>query len=259
MASRSSGKSSFVFYTDWEAFIEGLGNDKDIADLFKAIVAYASRGELPEELSAGAQMAFLFIKKKIESDTEKWEKTCDSRAEAGKKGALAKNGKCQQNQQELANTANVGKPQQNQQEAASLANPADMICNDNDNDVICNEDIKNITSGNVKGGMGEKTSDPPSHDNAEKKENPKPIKKAFGEYRHVKLSEEQHTKLISDFGEALIAEYIRRCDEYVQSKGPKKAYSDYNLALRQWLKKDGHQPRGQPKEEKYDPYSESIF
>lgn len=122
-----------------------------------------------------------------------------------------------------------------------------------------NTSSKKLTSGNKEGGMGGEASGALPPDSAPKKEISKPVKKSFGEYRHIKLSEEQHAKLIADFGEALVAEYIRRCDEYVQSKGPKKAYSDYNLALRQWLKRDGHKPRGQPKEEEYDPYSEPIF
>ncbi len=122
-----------------------------------------------------------------------------------------------------------------------------------------NTSKKKLTGGNIKGGMGGEISDALSPDNVSKKRNLKPLKKTFGEYRHIKLTEEQHEKLIADFGEALIAEYIRRCDEYVQSRGPKKAYNDYNLALRQWLKRDGHKPRGQPKEEEYDPYSEPIF
>lgn len=122
-----------------------------------------------------------------------------------------------------------------------------------------NTSSKKLTSGNTEGGMGGEASDMLPPNSAPKKENPKPLKKTFGEYRHVKLSEEQHAKLTADFGEALVAEYIKRCDEYVQSKGAKKAYNDYNLTLRQWLKRDGHQPRGQPKEKEYDPYSEPIF
>ena len=121
------------------------------------------------------------------------------------------------------------------------------------------EDKYEYKNDNKEGGMGGETSGALPPDSAPKKENAKPVKKSFGEYRHVKLSEEQHAKLTADFGEALVAEYIRRCDEYVQSKGPKKAYNDYNLALRQWLKRDSHKPRGQPNEKEYDPYSEPIF
>ena len=59
----------------------------------------------------------------------------------------------------------------------------------------------------------------------------------FGEYSHVKLTAEQYKKLISDFGEDVTDEYIRRCDEYQQQKG--KSYKDYNLTIRNWIEKDG--------------------
>lgn len=149
-----------------------------------------------------------------------------------------------------------------------VTNDMQIACKDNTNSCTntntntntqTNTSNKKLTSGNIKGEMGGETSDTLSPENVPKKRNLKPLKKAFGEYQHVKLSEEQYTRLISDFGEMLVSEYIRRCDEYVQSKGQKKAYNDYNLTLRQWLKRDGHKPRGQPKEAGYDPYSEPIF
>lgn len=58
----------------------------------------------------------------------------------------------------------------------------------------------------------------------------------YGEYKHVLLTEEQHTHLIEDYGSELIAEYIKKVDEYVQLKG--KTYKDYNLAIRNWLRND---------------------
>ncbi len=65
----------------------------------------------------------------------------------------------------------------------------------------------------------------------------KPILKKYGEYRHIRLSEEQYNKLIEEFGDQTTAEYIKRCDEYIQQTG--KRYKDYNLTLRNWIKKDG--------------------
>lgn len=65
----------------------------------------------------------------------------------------------------------------------------------------------------------------------------KPKFQKFGEYSHVKLTQEQFQKLIADFGEAVTAEYIRRCDEYQQQTG--KSYKDYNLTIRHWIDKDG--------------------
>lgn len=58
----------------------------------------------------------------------------------------------------------------------------------------------------------------------------------YGEYKHVLLSEEQHTRLIQDYGTDLINEYIKKIDEYIQLKG--KGYKDYNLAIRKWLAND---------------------
>lgn len=72
---------------------------------------------------------------------------------------------------------------------------------------------------------------------ASAKPSPEKIKfQKFGEYLHVKLTPEQHKKLISDFGEAVISEYIRRCDEYQQQTG--KSYMDYNLTIRNWIEED---------------------
>lgn len=53
----------------------------------------------------------------------------------------------------------------------------------------------------------------------------KPIFHKFGEYKHVKLTDEQYSKLIADYGEARISEYIRKVDEYCQQNG--KNYKDY--------------------------------
>ena len=64
----------------------------------------------------------------------------------------------------------------------------------------------------------------------------KPVFHKFGEYKHVKLTDEQYSKLIADYGEAMISEYIRKADEYCQQNG--KNYKDYNLTIRNWIRKD---------------------
>lgn len=64
----------------------------------------------------------------------------------------------------------------------------------------------------------------------------KPARKKYGEYHHVKLTDDQYQKLISDFGENKTAEYIRKVDEYCQQHG--KSYKDYALTIRNWIRKD---------------------
>lgn len=66
---------------------------------------------------------------------------------------------------------------------------------------------------------------------------PKSKKKIYGEYRKVKLTDEEYQRLCGDYSEKTISEYIRKIDEYLQMTG-KKAYKDYNLAIRNWLNRD---------------------
>lgn len=52
------------------------------------------------------------------------------------------------------------------------------------------------------------------------------------------MNHEQYQKLCSDYGESIIADYIKRIDEWIQMKG-KNPYKDFNLAIRNWLNRDG--------------------
>ncbi len=65
---------------------------------------------------------------------------------------------------------------------------------------------------------------------------PTPYKKSFGEYNHVKLTEEQYEKLINEYGESTIALYIQKVDEYVEQKG--KKYNNHYLTIKNWIRKD---------------------
>ena len=61
---------------------------------------------------------------------------------------------------------------------------------------------------------------------------PKNPKKKFGEYKHVKLTENEFNRLCDDFGESLTQKAIDAVDKYVQETG--KTYKDYNLTIRRW-------------------------
>lgn len=67
-------------------------------------------------------------------------------------------------------------------------------------------------------------------------------RKPFGEYSHVKLTDEQYARLCEDFGEHRVSEYIEKIDNWMQMYG-KKPYKDFNLAIRQWMAKDGIHPK----------------
>lgn len=72
-------------------------------------------------------------------------------------------------------------------------------------------------------------------DNNNNKDN-KEIKNKYWEYQKILLTLAQYNKLIEDFWETTINEYIKRVDEYIQMKWAK--YKDHNLVIRNWINKD---------------------
>ena len=62
-------------------------------------------------------------------------------------------------------------------------------------------------------------------------------KHIYGSYKHVRLTNSEIEKLIADYGKPIIDDYIKRVDEYCQQVG--KTYKDYNLTIRQWIRKEG--------------------
>lgn len=79
-------------------------------------------------------------------------------------------------------------------------------------------------------------------------------KHKHGEYEKVKLTDKELQKLIADYGEANITEYIRRLDEYIAMKGDK--YKSHNATLRNWLNRDGVKKTS---EQQSSPWSEGMI
>lgn len=73
------------------------------------------------------------------------------------------------------------------------------------------------------------------------REEVKNIKNIYGEYRHVRLTQKQYDKLVTDYGEQDTADAIRFLDEYIQMKGYKA--KDHNLAMRKWVFNAVHEER----------------
>lgn len=58
------------------------------------------------------------------------------------------------------------------------------------------------------------------------------VKRKFGEYQHVQLTDEQYTKLRSEFG-IQVDSLIRYLDEYIEMKGYKA--KNHYLAIKKWV------------------------
>ena len=195
-------KKSFMIYLDNEKQVNML-TDEQAGKLFKALFEFAKDGTETDFNDGMIAMAFSFMADSIKRDTEKYESICQKRAENIKKRWNKK--------QDEGNTNDTNVYNCN-------------FCNTNhthiDKDIDKDKEI-DINKRTVK------PSPAP----------PKSSKKKFGEYGNVSLTDEQYSQLVKDYGEPVMNEYIQRMDEYIQMKG--KKYKDFNLALRNWIKKDG--------------------
>ena len=118
------GKKSVILYTEWAQPLKALSLE-DKGRIFDAILSYSETGETPHFDSTAAEMAFSFIRLRLDENAQKWSDVRQKRREAGRRGALVTNSKNQQSQTKAANadfagtvSANVGKSRQ------SPANPA---------------------------------------------------------------------------------------------------------------------------------------
>ena len=70
----------FQIYKNWEEFILELDNNEQIGELFKALFAFAKRGE-EAEFKGALKMAFAVMRQTIEADGLKWERKCERNSE----------------------------------------------------------------------------------------------------------------------------------------------------------------------------------
>ena len=135
-------KNSFILYNSYSEQINLL-DDAECGRLFKALFAFNSDGTKPS-LSGGAMMAFSFITSQMQRDAEEYEKVCEKRREAGKRGGEAK----------AANRKSAEAPPEEQKQEANVANAnfakqtlANVADNENENE---NENVNENDNGNDK-------------------------------------------------------------------------------------------------------------
>jgi len=127
------GKKSFVLYTDQREVFDELC-DQDAGRLIKHIFAYVN-DENPSTDDLLLKVAFLPIKTQLKRDLKIWDEKKQQRAEAGRKGGVAKASNAKQN---LANPSNATN------DVANLA----VNVNVNGN-VNVNDNVNEISSINI--------------------------------------------------------------------------------------------------------------
>ena len=112
-------KTSFVVHADSPLYDEL--DDEDLGRLFRAMLAFVRAGEDAIPKDDPLRYGWLGIRHGLELDAEKWDKTRDERAKAGRAGGLARAANAKLSQASQANATFASKPKQNQ---ANLANQA---------------------------------------------------------------------------------------------------------------------------------------
>ena len=82
------GQKSFLMYDEYEEHFELL-TDEELGALMRAIFEYKRCGKVMS-LSPGAQMAFSFIKKRLDEDAKKYEARCEQNQKNAAKGGRPK-------------------------------------------------------------------------------------------------------------------------------------------------------------------------
>lgn len=127
-------KESFIFHKAWWDNTRHLPAQAKV-EIYNSLFQYVFEGIEPEfDPMSAASMAFSFIKKHIDDDKTKYQKTCEKRAEAGRRGNEKRWGKKDESQS-IANVANAIN------ESQSIANVAD-----NDNEYEYDNDNEKINT-----------------------------------------------------------------------------------------------------------------
>ena len=59
------------------------------------------------------------------------------------------------------------------------------------------------------------------------------VRKSYGEFNNIKLSDEEYDKLVNEFGKKLTVKYIDSVDRYIASKGAK--YKNHYATIMDWI------------------------
>ena len=79
---------TFIVYDEIKDTLDEM-TDEEIGKLFRGMVDYHVTGEEPD-LKGGLKFAFIPIRQQMDRDDDKWNKTREARAEAGRKGGAPK-------------------------------------------------------------------------------------------------------------------------------------------------------------------------
>ena len=236
-------KNSFVFYTDWKKPLAMLSAE-DQSRVLMAMIDYQNGETADLSDSPAAEMAFEFIRLKMDEDRGKWEDTCRRRAEAAKRAAETrwnsdsetKDGDAKEGEGTRADAKECGTMPLNAKACERMrthkedAKDAPNADSDSDSDSDGDGD-----------GEDERKEKDPLRGSKEKA----PPRHRYGHYRNVLLNDRELKAVKEEFPDW--ESRVERLSEYMASSG--KSYKSHLATIRSWAKKD--RARGEPTERSY--------
>ena len=197
-------RDSFIFYRSFLKAIEKLPSKQQLA-LFKAI-AYKALDNVDIEIDGLAEGMFSLISPQLEANNQKYEYG-KLGGEFGKLGGRPK--------KEKENPEKTPKGLSDEDHKKTPKGFPEKTPNVNDN--VNDNENENVNAG-------------------ENPIPPKPIKHKHGEYGWIRLSDDEHARHISDYGEKTVSDMIFYIDESAQSKKNSQGWKDWNLVIRRGIR-----------------------
>ena len=198
------GLDRITFFRSYFDAEKQMHSQKDKLSFLEAILCYAfeEEGDLPA-MTPAAALAFSLVRPHLDASRNR---AYGGRAGGQKRQALARE-KASREQAEAMSDPGTEQAPAKPEESPGQAETKPASSNKNMNR---NEEEKK----------------------KEEKRKPAPPLLAFGEYKWIKLTQEQYDRLLADLGKTELERCIQVVDEAVQKNGNRYGYKDWNLVLR---------------------------
>ncbi len=234
---------TFLMYKEWEDMADALDSMEEVGRLFKALFAYASRGEQPD-FSGALKIAFLCISKQIDRDGEKWEEMCEKNRNNAKAKRLKH--RLVDSSDESANESQTQPPSatvsdRNPPQATAYdrqptlakptqTQPSQATSNHKEED---KEEVKEKDKVNVEEEDKDKV-EVKVKVNVEEEEKEK--ERVYGRHKLTLLTDAEYELLLSMSSSVVLKKYINKYDKwlYINNKRPSNAYE----AINEWIEQD---------------------
>ena len=218
-----SGRPGVLIYWELLEVLEGLSGEQ-ARIMLGAILRYSRDGEDPRFAGDPLLSAlWLLVKPKLDGDATRYEKVIEQRRNAGRASAAKRRAESNERQRPLTD---VDTRQRNQPTTTPTATPT-----------------------TTPTATIECMAPPAALPAPTKPPKPKVVRHEYGKYGWVKLSDEEHSRLLNDLGRSELERCITYIDESAQTSGNKNKWRDWNLVIRR-CHREGWGQRGKQAEPK---------